>query len=93
MEITNCLNRWVVFKNKTKKDTLFIRYIALRGFKSIKEFYKHNNIPRHDTKEAKAIIYNSTNIFAYITLKKWLNIDDDIFMEFIKELEEGGSNE
>lgn len=92
VEIANCLNRWVVFKNKTKKDTLFIRYIALRGFKTISEFYKHNNIVRHDTSEANAIICKNANIFAYFRLKKWLNIDDDIFTEFMKELEEGEEN-
>lgn len=92
IEISNCLNRWVVFKNKTKTDTLFIRYIAFRGFKSISQFYKHNNINRHDTSEAKAIVCKNTNIKAYLNLKKFLNIDDDTFMCFIKTQFLGGKD-
>lgn len=86
IDISNCLNRWVVFKNKTKKDTLFLRYIAFRGFKSISEFYRHNNIVRHDTREANAIICKNTDIKAYLNIKKFLNIDDDIFLDYIKTL-------
>lgn len=86
IDISNCLNRWVVFKNKTKKDTLFLRYIAFRGFKSISEFYKHNNIVRHDTREANAIICKNTDIKAYLNIKKYLNIDDDIFLDYMKTL-------
>lgn len=92
IDISNCLSRWVVFKNKTKKDTLFLRYIAFRGFKSISEFYKHNNIVRHDTREANAIICKNTDIKAYLNIKNYLNIDDDIFIDFIKKYFLGGGD-
>ena len=77
--------------NKSPKDTLLMRCMFMAGFHRTIEFYEKLSITK-DGYLASALNYETKNIDSYLTLKKELNIDDDMFIRIIKELE-GGSNE
>lgn len=38
VELSECLNNYIKIKNKREKDNMFIRYVALRGYKSLTDF-------------------------------------------------------
>lgn len=91
LDIIDILNGYKERINKSKKDTLLMRYMFARGYHSSKEFYDKNNITK-DSGLAKALNYETTNIKTYLKLKELLNMDDEDFSEIIEELK-GDSDE
>ena len=87
LDIFEIINGYKKRVNKSNKDTLLMRSVFIAGYHSSEKFYKANNITK-DNMLANALNYETTNIKAYLELKKILNIDDEIFNMIISELEE-----
>ncbi len=81
VELTNNLNNLVKMLNKST-DTLFLRYIGLRGYHTINDFWKKNGITRDSTLD-HTIKNETDSLKAYLKLKNILNIDDETFNNFI----------
>lgn len=77
--------------NKSKKDTLLMRCVFIKGYHSIKEFLKEYKQTK-DTSFAKSLDYEASNIKTYLKLKNILHIDDELFNKILLELE-GVNNE
>ncbi len=82
VELTNNLNNLVKMMNKST-DTLFLRYIGLRGYHTISDFWNKNGITRDSTLD-HTIKNETDSLKAYFKLKDILDIDDETFDNFIK---------
>ena len=82
VELTNNLNNLVKMLNKST-DTLFLRYIGLRGYHTINDFWNKNGITR-DSALDHTIKNENDSLKAYFKLKNILEIDDETFSNFIK---------
>lgn len=82
VELTNNLNNLVKMMNKST-DTLFLRYIGLRGYHTISDFWNKNGITRDSTLD-HTIKNETDSLKAYFKLKDILKIDDKTFDNFIK---------
>lgn len=88
-ELSECLNNYIKIKNKSKKDNMFIRYVALRGYKSLTDFYNRLNIKK-DNSIAGCVKEKSDSLKSMLKLKRILNIDDDIFSKYMNSKMYGG---
>lgn len=91
LDIYEIINGYKERVNKSCKDTLLMRSVFMAGYHSTKEYYKTNNITK-DNILATCLNYETTNIKAYLDIKRILNIDDELFNKILNELE-GVSNE
>lgn len=89
MELSECLNNYIKIKNKSEKDNMFIRYIALRGYKSLTDFYNKQNITK-DTAIATCVKEETDSLKAILKLKKILNINDNNFNKYMNKKMYGG---
>lgn len=87
LDILEIINGYKGRVNKSKKDTLLMRCLFIKGYHSSKEFYKENKITKDD-KLAVALNYEVMNIRTYLELKNILDIDDEIFNKILKEIKE-----
>lgn len=88
LDIFEIINGYKGRINKSGKDTLLMRCIFMSGYHSTKEYYKINNFTKDDM-GSTALNYETTNIKAYLKLKRILNIDDELFNKILLELERG----
>lgn len=90
IEITNELNDLCKIINRAK-DTIFIRYIALRGYSTKNNFMKIHKI-KHDGSIDKVITGHGDSIKSFLELKKLLNIPDTVFYRTLEKkfIELGG---
>ena len=86
LDIYEILNGFKTRTSKANKDTLLARCVFIKGYHRTIEFYKKNNFTKDDM-YASALNYETKNIDAYLKLKHILEIDDDMFMEILKEVE------
>lgn len=86
LDILEIINGYKGRTNKSDKDTLLMRCIFMKGYHNTREFYKKIKITK-DNSLASALNYETSNIKAYLKLKNFLNIDDEIFKKIIEELE------
>ena len=91
LDIFEIINGYKERTNKSDKDTLLMRCIFMKGYHTIKEFYKKIKITK-DNSLASALNYETPNIKAYLKLKNILNIDDEIFKKIIEEIEGSDDN-
>lgn len=89
VELSECLNNYIKIKNKSEKDNMFIRYVALRGYKSLTDFYNKLNITK-DNSIASCIKEESDSLKAMLKLKRILDIDDYIFSKYMDSKMYGG---
>ena len=91
-EVIDILEWYVKWVNRTGKDTLTAKYMFINGYKNINDFVEKTKLPAHrcDTTLGQAIAHNTNNIKSYFKLKEILEIDDDDFIEILKEV---GNNE
>lgn len=82
-DISYVIDNYKKTVNKSKNDTIFIRYIALRGYETIDDFCKCYDISR-DNSLAKSIRFKSPDIRNYLELQQLLDIDDNTFMTAMK---------
>lgn len=82
-DISYVIDNYKKTVNKSKNDTIFIRYIALRGYETIDDFCKYYDISR-DSSLAKSIRFKSPDIRNYLELQRLLDIDDKTFMNAMK---------
>lgn len=81
-EISVELNNLCKILNKAN-DTIFTRYIALRGYHTKTDFLLKNKIG-HDTTLDRAIMGDGDSIYAHLRLKELLYIDDRIFYKYME---------
>ena len=86
LDIYEILNGFKERINKANKDTLLARCVFIKGYHRTIEFYKKNNFTKDDM-YASALNYKTKNIDAYLKLKHILEIDNDMFIEILKEVE------
>ena len=85
-ELSEALNYYVKLANKTQYGGLFIKYIAFRGYDTLRSFGEANNLSyRPDTTIGLAIQGKGDSISCHIKLKNVLNIDDEIFINYMKD--------
>lgn len=87
LDVLEIINGYKERVNKSKKDTLLMRYLFIKGYHNSQEFYKENKITK-DSMLASSLNYETTNIGAYLKLKNILDIDDEMFNKILKEIEE-----
>lgn len=85
LDIFEMINGYKERVNKSRKDTLLMRSVFMAGYHSAKEYYKANNVTK-DNMLANCLNYETTNIKAYLEIKKILNIDDEIFNKILLEI-------
>jgi len=91
LDILEIINGYKKRVNKSKKDSLLMRCLFMKGYHKFKEFYKENKITKDNTL-VSALDYETTNIRSYLKLKNILNIDDKIFKKIIEEIEGSDNN-
>ena len=91
-ELTTSLNNYEKIKNKSEKDNLFIKFIALRGYKSLTEFYNEQKITK-DNAMSRVITEKSSDLEAMIKLKNILWIDNETFCKYLQTKINGGDEE
>ena len=92
LDILKIINGYKERVNKSRNDTLIMRCLFMKGYHSTKEFYKEKGITK-DNMLANALSYETTNIKAYLELKRIFNISDEMFNKILLELEGSDSNE
>lgn len=92
LDILKIINGYKERVNKSRNDTLIMRCLFMKGYHSTKEFYKEKGITK-DNMLASALCYETTNIKAYLELKRIFNIDNEMFNKVLSEIEGSGSNE
>lgn len=83
IKIKNCIEQFEKISNKSKKDNIFIRYLAFRGYKTIHDF----EIKTKSTKDCSlgtTLRGTNDNLKSYIDLKNLFNIPDDLFIEYLE---------
>lgn len=91
LDIFKIINGYKERVNKSRNDTLIMRCLFMKGYHSTKEFYKEKGITK-DNMLASALSYETTNIKAYLELKRIFNIGDEMFNKVLLELEQGSDN-
>ena len=87
LDIGEIINGYTERIHKSQKDTLLMRCMFMAGYHSSKEFYDKNGTTK-DGNLASSLNYETTNINAYLKLKKILNINDDLFLKILEELKD-----
>ncbi len=87
LDILEIINGYKGRVNKSKKDSLLMRCLFMKGYHKFQEFYKENKITKDNTL-VSALDYETTNIRSYLKLKNILGIDNEIFNKILKEIEE-----
>ena len=85
LDIYKIIHGYKCTMNKAKKDTLAIRYVYMNGYYSMKEFNDKFNITK-DSSVGRILVGKGTNVKGYIKLKKFLNLDDDLFDKILMEV-------
>lgn len=92
LDIFEIINGYKSRVNKSGKDTLLMRCVFMLGNHSMKQFWNKYDITK-DKALALALTYETTNIKAYLELKRILNIDNELFDKILTELEGVNSGE
>ena len=82
-EISNNLYNLCNMLNKCKEDTIFLRYIALRGYHTKRDFMLKHKIG-HDTTLEHTINGCGDSIEALFKLKEYLYINDTQFYRYME---------
>ena len=92
LDIWEIINGYKTRVNKSGKDTLLMRCMFMAGYHSTTEYYITNKITKDDML-SNALNYETTNIKAYLKIKKIFNIDDEIFNKILIELKDSDVDE
>ena len=87
LDIGKIINGYEERIHKSPKDTLLMRCVFMAGYHCTKEFYLKNGLTK-DGNLANSLNYETTNLKAYLKLKKILNIDNELFLKILEKLEE-----
>ncbi len=69
--------------NKCNNDTLLLRCLFAKGYHSTKEFYETIEITK-DNSLSTTIFGKTDNLKSFLKLKELLDIDDNLFLEILR---------